>query len=278
MKSSGMLYVVATPIGNLDDISSRAVAVLREVGVIAAEDTRRTRQLLEHLAISTPLLSLHEHNEEQRAAQILGRLESGESVALVSDAGTPLISDPGFRLVSLARERGLMVTAIPGCCAAIAALSVAGLPASRFHFEGFLPGRSAARRARLVQLRNCAETLLFYEAVHRIVESLADMAEVFGPARGAFVARELTKLHESVYYGSLAEVRQQLAADPGHDKGEFTVVVAGAPENVVAEAELARVVEVLAAELPPAQAATLAARLTGAARRDAYRLAMAQEP
>lgn len=274
MESSGILYIVATPIGNVDDISMRARTVLAAVAVIAAEDTRRTRLLLDRLGITTPLLSMHEHNEEQRIGRILGELQAGASVALVSDAGTPLISDPGFRLVAMARRQGCTVTAIPGCCAAIAALSVAGLPTSRFHFEGFLPSRAGARRARLQALQSCPDTLVFYEAVHRIDEALADMEHCFGVLRPAFIARELTKLYESAYFGTLAEVRASLARDPGGDKGEFTLVIGGAPPEIVDTGELARVVAILAAELPAAQAATLAAKLTGAPRREAYRLAV----
>ncbi len=274
MKSPGKLYVVATPIGNLDDISSRARATLGSVSVIAAEDTRHTRHLLQHLGLATPTVSLHEHNEAERSRELLARLVAGESVALVSDAGTPLVSDPGFRLVAGARERGLDVTAVPGSCAAIAALSIAGLPANRFHFEGFLPARAAARRARLKELKTCPDTLIFYEAVHRIGDSLDDLAQELGAGRPACVARELTKLHESVYRGTLAAVRASLAADPGGDRGEFTIVVAGGGESDPGSADLERVVGILAAELPAAQAATLAARLTGAPRREAYRLAL----
>ena len=269
-----MLHVVATPIGNLDDISSRARAVLQGVSVIAAEDTRHTRHLLEHLGVTAPLISLHEHNETQRSQELLARLEAGESVALVSDAGTPLISDPGYRLVAGARERGLTVTAIPGCCAAVAALSIAGLPTSRFHFEGFLPARAGTRRSRLDEMKAYPDTMVFYEAVHRVRETLDDLAQAFGDARPAFVARELTKLHETGYHGTLAVVRAGLAADPGGDKGEFTLIVAGAPAAEPGQAELERVVNILAAELPAAQAATLAARLTGAPRRAAYQLAV----
>jgi len=268
------LYVVATPIGNLDDISSRARDVLGAVTLVAAEDTRRTRQLLEHLGVAAKLRPLHEHNEARETAHLLARLAAGDSIALVSDAGTPLISDPGYRLVAGARERGFTVTAVPGCCAAIAALSIAGLPTHRFHFEGFLPARHGARAARLRALSACPDTLVFYEAVHRIDAALADMAAVLGADRQAFLARELTKLHETVYRGTLAEVRTALAADPGGNRGEFTLVVAGAPEAAAGEEELARVVRILAAELPPQQAARLAARLTGAARSTAYRLAL----
>jgi 16S rRNA (cytidine1402-2'-O)-methyltransferase len=278
VEDPGILYVVATPIGNLDDISSRACAILRDAAVVAAEDTRRTRQLLDHLGLATPLLSLHEHNEERRAVEVLERLAAGQAVALVSDAGTPLISDPGYRLVGMARERGFVVMAVPGCCAAIAALSVAGLPTDRFRFEGFLPARPAARRARLQALHDCPDTMVFYEAVHRIGACLDDMADAFGGARAGFVARELTKLHETAYTGTLDRIRTGLAADPGGNRGEFTVVVAGAPAVAPDTAELARVVGILAAELPASQAATLAARITGGARRDAYALAIRERP
>lgn len=272
------LYVVATPIGNLDDISSRAVAVLRGVHLVAAEDTRRTGRLLERLGVATRLSALHEHNEAERVAALLDRITAGESVALVSDAGTPLVSDPGYRLVAAARERGLAVVAVPGCCAAIAALSVAGLPTDRFRFEGFLPARAAARRERLKALRHEPDTQVFYEAVHRIGETLADLAEIFGAERRAFLARELTKLHETTYGGSLAAVMSALVADPAGDRGEFTIVVAGAEEVPAGQLEIERVVAVLAAELPPSQAATLAARLTGVPRREAYRLASRHAP
>jgi 16S rRNA (cytidine1402-2'-O)-methyltransferase len=269
-----MLYVVATPIGNLDDISLRARAVLAAAAVVAAEDTRRTRQLLAHLGIAPALVALHEHNEAERAGQLLDRVAAGAAVALVSDAGTPLISDPGYRLVAAARERGLPVTAVPGSCAAVAALSIAGLPTDRFHFEGFLPARAAARRARLGTLGLHPDTMVFYESVHRVGESLGDMAAAFGADRPAFVARELTKLHETAYCGTLAAVRAAVADDPGGDKGEFTIVVAGAPDTPAGAPELARVVAVLAAELPAGQVAQLAAKLTGCTRREAYDAAL----
>lgn len=273
--TGGVLYVVATPIGNLDDISLRAKAVLGEAELIAAEDTRRTRHLLDHLGIRGTLVSLHEHNEARQLERVLERVASGGRVALVSDAGTPLISDPGFRLVAVARERGLAVTAIPGPCAAVAVLSVAGLATDRFHFEGFLPARAGAREARLRELAAHPDTLIFYEAVHRIGATIEAAALAFGAERRAFLARELTKLHETSYYGALGELGAQLAGDPGGDKGEFTLVIAGAPGQTAESADLARVVQVLAAELPASQAATLAARLTGLPRREAYRLALA---
>ena len=274
MTTAGALFVVATPIGNLDDISSRARAVLASADLVAAEDTRRTRALLAHLGISARLVSLHEHNESQRVPELLAKIAAGARVALVSDAGTPLVSDPGYRLVAGAREHNLTVTPIPGCCAAIAALSVAGLPSERFHFEGFLPARTRARAARLAELACLPCTMIFYEAVHRIGATLVDMASAFGPARRAVIGRELTKLHETFYQGTLAEVGASLEADPGGRKGELTVVVAGRDAAPAEFAELERVVAVLAAELSIGQAASLAARLTGASRNDAYRLAL----
>jgi 16S rRNA (cytidine1402-2'-O)-methyltransferase len=267
----GVLYVVATPIGNLDDISSRARAVLAAVDVVAAEDTRRTGALLAHLGLAKPMVAFHEHSEAGRVESVLARLREGQSVALVSDAGTPLISDPGYRLVAAAREAGITVTAIPGCCAAVAALSVAGLPTDRFHFEGFLPAKAAARRERIAELASSPDSLVFYEAVHRVAGTLDDLVAGLGASRPAFVARELTKLHETVYHGALAEVAAALATDPNGDRGEFTLVIGGQARVVAGEAELERVARILAAELPAAQAAALAARLTGVTRRAAYR-------
>ena len=270
----GTLYVVATPIGNLDDISARARDVLSKADVVAAEDTRRARQLLTRLGFSRRLVSVHENNEAERVEQLIDVLLSGGAVALISDAGTPLVSDPGYRLLAAARDQAVPVSPIPGCCAAIAALSVAGLPTDRFRFEGFLPARSSARRKRLMALRNCPDTLIFYESVHRIAAVLDDFQELLGPERPITVARELTKLYETIYRGSIAEVREQLKTDPGGGKGEFTLVVSGqqAPPETN-RVELQRVVEILLAELPARQAATLAAGITGAGRREAYRLA-----
>lgn len=270
----GTLYVVATPIGNMGDLGSRASEVLAGSALIAAEDTRHTGQLLMKLGIATPLLSLHEHNEAGRLAEVVARLRDGADVALVSDAGTPLISDPGYRLLAAVRAAGLPVSPIPGPCAAIATLSVAGLPTDRFYFEGFLPARSSARVACLKGLADRQETLVFYEAANRLADALQDAISVFGPDRAATVGRELTKLHETIYRGTLAEVRAAVLADPGGDRGECTWVVAGNDCVVtVDEAELARVGGILAAELPAAQAAALAVKLTGASRKEAYRLA-----
>lgn len=271
---SGTLYVVATPIGNIDDLSPRAREVLEKVNLVAAEDTRHAGQLLTRLGISARLVSLHEHNEAQRCDELLALLKTGSSIALVSDAGTPLISDPGYRLLAAARAAALPVSPIPGCCAMIAALSVAGLPTDCFLFDGFLPARRAARLARLGELAGSGPTLVFYESVHRLPETLQDAISVFGESRPAAVGRELTKLHETIYRGSLAEVLGAVQSDPGGGRGECTLLVGGnpAPLGPAAE-ELARIVNLLAAELPAAQAAVLAARITGASRRDAYRLA-----
>ncbi len=270
----GTLFVIATPIGNLDDISARARETLARVDLVAAEDTRRAGQLLTRLGCRNRLVSLHEHNEADRVAEVLEVLMSGRNVALISDAGTPLISDPGYRLLSELRRHDLPVSPLPGCCAAVAALSVAGLPSDRFLFEGFLPAKAGARRKRLAELLHRPETLVLYESVHRIRDVLADLEQVFGPDRPMTLARELTKLHETIHRGGVADVRERLAADPGGDKGEFTLVIAGdaAPPSVE-QAELERVLEVLLGEVSVRQAASLAAGITGAGRRDAYRLA-----
>ncbi|MEO7386174.1 MAG: 16S rRNA (cytidine(1402)-2'-O)-methyltransferase [Gammaproteobacteria bacterium] len=273
----GTLFVVATPIGNMGDLSPRAREVLGSVALVAAEDTRHAGQLLTRIGVSVPLKSLHEHNEAQRVDDILQRLRAGDSIALVTDAGTPLISDPGYRLLSAVRASDLPVSPVPGPCAAVAALSVAGLPTDRFLFEGFLPARSAARLARLRELAGRGETLVFYESTNRLPDTLADAITVFGSERPAAVGRELTKLHETVYRGSLAKVRADVLADPGGDRGECTWLVAGRTvAALVDEAELQRVVGILAAELPAAQAAGLAAKITGAPRKAAYRLASGQ--
>ena len=278
-QSTGSLFVVATPIGNLADLTQRARDVLEQVDLVAAEDTRRARQLLTALGLKQRLVSVHEHNESGRIAGLLETLEQGRDIALVSDAGTPLVSDPGYRLVAAARARSLPVVAIPGACAAVAALSVAGLPADRFRFEGFLPSREGPRRKRLQALAGAPETLVFYAAVHRIDAVLEAMAGVLGADRPAVLCRELTKRHETVYCGTLQSLREQLAADKdGGHRGEFTLVVGGCSASQdVDPGELERVYRLLAAELPPGRAAALAARITGARRAAAYRLARLPE-
>jgi 16S rRNA (cytidine1402-2'-O)-methyltransferase len=267
----GCLWVVATPIGHRDDLSARAIESLRAVAVVAAEDTRHSRPLLAHHNIGTPLIALHEYNERDAVDAIVQRLQSGEDVALISDAGTPLISDPGFRLVRAARAAGIRCIPVPGACAAIAALSVAGLPSDRFVFEGFLPAKAAARRGRLQELAGDARTLIFYESSHRVAESLADMRDVFGAEREAVLARELTKLFETVLGEPLAQLAARVNADPDQQRGEHVILVAGRGEETDARlAEGQRVFAILREELPPAKAAKLAAAISGAPRKLLY--------
>lgn len=269
--STATLYVIATPIGNLADISARALQTLREVAAVCAEDTRHTRPLLAHYGIDKPLIALHDHNEEAIADKVVARLLGGESLALVSDAGTPLVSDPGFKLVRAARAAGVKVSPIPGACAAIAALSVAGLPSDRFAFEGFLPAKASARRERLSRLASATATLVFYESSHRIEESLADMLAIFGGDRPAVLARELTKLFETVLDGDLASLLAQVQADPNQRRGEFVVMVQGAGDDEAAQiAEGRRLYARLNEHLPPSTAAKLAAELSGAPRKALY--------
>lgn len=271
MLTPGTLHVVATPIGNLGDLSPRALDTLRNVAAVCAEDTRHTRQLLSHFGLERPLLALHQHNEDAQAAQLVARMVAGESLALVSDAGTPLVSDPGYRLVSAARAAGIRVSPVPGACAAIAALSVAGLPSDRFVFEGFLPVKSSARRERLSRLASETRTLMFYESAHRIEETLQDMVSVFGPLRRAVIARELTKLFETVLDGSLAELKARVSADADQRRGEFVVIVEGVGEDIDARiAEGQRLYTKLSEYLKPSQAAKLAAELSGAPRKALY--------
>ena len=269
--TAGVLHVVATPIGNLADLSPRAQEILRRVAAICAEDTRHTRALLAHFGIDTPALALHEHNEDALSARVVSRLLAGESLALVSDAGTPLVSDPGYRLVRTAREAGIRVSPVPGPSAVIAALSVAGLPSDRFAFEGFLPAKAAARREALARLAGEPRTLVFYESSHRIAETLADMRGAFGDDRPAALARELTKLFETVLDGNLADLQARVDADPNQRKGEFVVIVQGAGDDADAQlAEGRRVYMLLSAQLPPSSAARLAAEITGAPRKALY--------
>ena len=276
----GSLYVVATPIGNLDDISARALRILREVALIAAEDTRHSARLLQHFGIQTPLAACHEHNERDQGGRFLARLRAGEDVALISDAGTPLISDPGYHLVRQARAAGFAVVPVPGACALIAALSAAGLPSDRFIFEGFLPAKAAGRRARLEQVREEPRTLIFYEAPHRILECLQDMREVFGDDRPALLARELTKTFETLQGLPLAELCEWVAADSNQQRGECVVLVAGwqAPEGEDAvSAEALRVLDLLLSEMPLRRAAALAAEITGVRKNLLYQAALERQ-
>ena len=272
MSQSG-LYVVATPIGNLEDISYRAVRILSEVDLVAAEDTRHSALLLSHYGIKTHMQALHEHNEEQVTGRILERITSGQAIALISDAGTPLISDPGYRLVRAAREAGLPVYSVPGPSAVTAALSIAGLPPDRFVFEGFLPSKTAARRKTLEQLCRETRTLVFFESSHRIEAAINNMAEIFGPQRLAAVCRELTKKFETVLRAPLAEIREKLASDKNQTRGEFVIVVAGyeaSADESMADAQM--MASALLEYLPASQAARVAAKLNDVSRRELYRL------
>jgi 16S rRNA (cytidine1402-2'-O)-methyltransferase len=268
---TGTLFIVATPIGNLQDISQRAVEVLRAVPLLAVEDTRHSRKLMNQFGISTSMVSVHEHNERERIDRLLGHLQSGGDLALISDAGTPLISDPGFVLVRAARAAGIRVVPVPGACALVAALSVSGLPTNRFRFEGFLPPRAAARRERLLALAAEPATLVFYESSHRIVESLRDMADCLGGVRTCTVARELTKTFETVESGPLEVLCEWVSADENQQKGEFVVMVHGAETDpAVLDAASCHTLQVLLEELPLKQAAALAAKLTGQSKNRLY--------
>lgn len=275
---TGVLYVVATPIGNLEDWSPRAVATLQRVALILAEDTRHSGRLLQHFDIATPLQALHEHNEGARAEGLVARLAAGDDLALISDAGTPLISDPGYRLVAAVQAAGLGVVPVPGACAAIAALSAAGLPSDRFVFEGFLPARAAARRERLRELAAEPRTLIFYEAPHRIAECLADMAAELGEGRRATLARELTKAFETVRQLPLGALRDWVARDANQQRGEIVLVLEGAPAPAAGDTdwrEADRILGLLMAALPPRQAAALAAEITGLKKNALYERALA---
>ena len=279
MSNTAALYIVATPIGNLEDLSPRAARILSSVNLIAAEDTRTSRKLLVHFGIGTPMISLHEHNEREQLSGLLTRLQQGQSIALISDAGTPLISDPGYHLVRAARAAGIAVVPVPGPCAAITALSVAGLPSDRFAFEGFPPAKSAARRACFGRLAAESRTLIFYESPHRIIDSLADMAAEFGAAREAMVARELTKKFETLRAGPLGVLADWIARAETPRQGEFVVLVHGAEARAAAPAlpEAERVLKLLTAELPTSQAVDLAVGITGLPRNTLYKLALAHK-
>tara|TARA_R110000823_G_scaffold28045_40_gene81566 strand:+ start:3612 stop:4448 length:837 start_codon:yes stop_codon:yes gene_type:complete len=275
----GQLYVVATPIGNLGDMVPRAVEVLHAVDLIAAEDTRHSGRLLKHLGIDTPLVAYHDHSDERQMGRVLDMLVQGQTVALISDAGTPLISDPGYRLVREARLQDIRVTPIPGACAAIAALSASGLPSDRFSFEGFPPPKTAARVKRFETLAESAQTMIFYESPHRILDTLRDMITTFGPDREAVLAREITKTFETFLTGTLTTILQQVCADSNQQKGEMVVMVKGNVDAVSAsEAEQLRILKTLLDDLPVKQAAALAARITGGQKNALYQLALSLRP
>ena len=269
------LYIVATPIGNLADMSQRAIEILQSVDVIAAEDTRHSGFLLQHFAIKTPSVSLHDHNEQQRSETLLARLQQGESVALISDAGTPLISDPGYKLVSLVREHGIPVVPIPGSCAVIAALSASGLPSDRFSFEGFLPSKQGARLQTLEKLAADTRTLIFYDSPRRLQSTLIDMVAIFGEQRRACLARELTKLHETINTKPLAELLDWVRNDANQQRGECVLLVEGAKQHQDAsEVEVNRVLGLLLKELPIKKAAAITSALLAISKNNAYDMAL----
>ncbi|WP_417665828.1 16S rRNA (cytidine(1402)-2'-O)-methyltransferase [Pseudidiomarina sp.] len=276
---AGCLFIVPTPIGNLGDITERALNVLRDCDAIAAEDTRHSGQLLQHLGIRKEMFALHEHNERQRASQVIERLQHGDNIALISDAGTPLISDPGYVLVQQCREAGVTVTALPGACAFVTALSGAGLPTDRFTFEGFLPAKPQQRRKRLQELVGETRTLVFYESPHRIADTLADMVSEIGADRPLVMARELTKQFETYLSGSIAEVQQRVIDDSNQQRGEIVLILGGAEELAAEDVNPAamKTLNLLRKELPLKKAAALAAEIHGARKNTLYQLALEQD-
>lgn len=275
---AGVLYVVATPIGNLGDMVPRAIETLQTVSLIAAEDTRHSSRLLNYFNINTPCIAYHDHSGEDRTESLVAKLEAGSSIALISDAGTPLVSDPGYRLVRQARQRGIKVVPVPGACAMVAALSAAGLPSDRFAFEGFLPAKQAARRTQLEALASDSRTLVFYEAPHRVLETLVDMRDIFGAERELVMARELTKTFETIKGDTLAAMCDWVASDANQQRGEIVLLLHGAPKVEVEEmsAEQQRVMKILLEDLPLKQAAALGAKLTGLKKNFLYQWALAQ--
>ena len=269
------LYIVATPIGNLSDMSQRAIDILQTVDVIAAEDTRHSGILLQHFSIKTQSISLHDHNEKQRSETLLIRLQQGESVALISDAGTPLISDPGYKLVSLVREHNIPVIPIPGSCAVITALSASGLPSDKFTFEGFLPPKQGARNQTLQQLIDESRTMIFYDAPRRLQGTLADMIDVFGGERKACIARELTKMHETITTKSLSELLAWVSEDSHQQKGECVLLLEGSKKQKdSSETEINRVLTLLLKELPVKKSAAITASLLDVSKNTAYDMAL----
>ena len=273
----GVLYVVATPIGNLKDIGARALEILEKVDVIAAEDTRNSKRLLQYYGIATPMMSLHEHNEQQASTRVIGLLQEGRDVALVSDAGTPLISDPGFPLVRECRQQGIRVLPIPGPSALIAALSVSGLPTDRFYFEGFLPRTQQARRKLMERLKNETATLVFYESSHRILHALEDLVAVLGGDRQICIARELSKQFEEILQGRAGDLVKQLSGNANHQKGEFVLMIAGKQQDDADQGvpeEVRELLLMLLEELPVSKAAALTARITGLKKNQLYQEAL----
>lgn len=277
--STGSLFIVATPIGNLQDMTPRALEVLSRVGLIAAEDTRHSGRLLQHFGIATPTTACHDHNERDKSARLVERMLAGEDMALISDAGTPLISDPGYHLVRAAREAGVRVCPIPGPCALVAALSAAGLPSDRFAFEGFLSAKASGRRQRLQALAAEPRTWMLYEAPHRLLECLEDMRDILGPERQVVLARELTKTFETIRGAPVGELVEWVRSDSDQQRGECVLVVEAMPardEEAGLDPEAERVLAVLLEELPVKQAAALAAKITGQKKNRLYQLALAK--
>lgn len=274
-QAHGTLYVVATPIGNLADMSTRAIEVLKSVQCIAAEDTRHAKKLLQHYGIHTPMLAYHDHNEQTQCHTLIGQLLAGDDVALISDAGTPLISDPGFRLTQAAHKENIPLVPVVGACAAIAALSVAGLPSDRFSFEGFLPNKTSQRKAKLAALTSTTHTMIFYESPHRIIAALQDLVAVFGGERLACLCRELTKTFETVQQASLAELLHFVESDPNQQKGEIVLVVNGAtPNHSEIDEQTKKLLLRLLVDLPVKKAAALASELSGIKKNKLYELAL----
>ncbi|VAW68172.1 16S rRNA (cytidine(1402)-2'-O)-methyltransferase [hydrothermal vent metagenome] len=273
--NQGTLYVIATPIGNRGDISERAISTLKQVDLIAAEDTRHSKILLQHCNISSPMQAYHEHNEEQATPKLIQRLLAGENIALISDAGTPLLSDPGYRLVKAAHASSIKVSPLPGACAAIAALSVSGLATDRFMFAGFPPHKQGARQHFYQALEHQTSTLIFYESNHRIVASIKDMLPVFGEQRRVVLAREITKLFETIYSATLGELLEWVQADAHQQKGEFVLILEGAEIQLSPQsAELENLLKILLDELPVKQASQIAAKITGSKKNSVYKLAL----
>lgn len=274
--AGGILYIVATPIGNLGDMVPRAIDILHRVNVIAAEDTRHSAKLLQHFGISTRTIAYHDHSDDNRTQELLARLQAGEQVALISDAGTPLISDPGYRLVHEARGLGIKIEPIPGACALIAALCASGLPSDRFSFEGFLPAKHGNRLQVLQVLVEDERTLIFYESPHRIEASLEDFVAAFGPEREMVLARELTKTFETFIAGTTQEILACLRADANQKRGEMVLMVRGfhKPETDAMSAEVLRILALLCEELPLKKAAAVAAKITGAKKNALYQIGL----
>ncbi|MGY8873038.1 MAG: 16S rRNA (cytidine(1402)-2'-O)-methyltransferase [Pseudomonadales bacterium] len=277
--SDAVFYVVATPIGNLGDLTPRAVDVLQSVALIAAEDTRHSGRLMAHFNIKTPMISVHDHNERQRLQTILDKLAAGDSIALISDAGTPLISDPGFIVVRGVREAGYKVVPVPGCCAVITAMCAAGLPTDRFIFEGFLPAKRSGRQQKLSMIEFETRTVIYYESTHRILDSLQDMIEVLGPERYVVLARELTKTFETIHGDNVAALLEWVKQDPNQQRGEFVVLIQGVElvEEEGLSVESLKVLDVLLSELPVKQAAALASKITGEKKNALYQEALSRK-